>query len=531
MITEALIVAATCFAVDSPDSPENLPADGSVTESIWCYAESGSESLVFNADGGRFLPELTALYERDPEGRLRSITTGSRAKGKLRTIKSRYIGLDPLPAPAAKEKMGRHARRAHAGVAAAEAQRLGKILRDFRAAPLAKDDPIRIEAGSQEYLLPEEAYPYDAYWWPHSAVELAAGPGSPLGKYDAMIEARTGTNPGASAWEARMHSLQTVSWGGHCNGWAASAILHEEVDAPRWDPLTQQNVLISDFNGMLAEASFCVYWTFYGRRNNAGPADDPLDIYPDVFHKALVHYLRDEGKPLAMDYYPNESVDNNVISGASFVIAPVDGEANTFKVDATLRMHGYDFERDEALGFAASAIHQRVYSYKLVLDAAGEIVSGTWLSENPDFLWVPLAQRLCGRENPNIDHDAVLGLMRDLPVATRRHRPLALDIAVELQPNEVVVLPALPPSAGLVGLTIGAGSATAGLAVVARGLPLYPNQGQSAPMEVTRTLAELAAGGQIPLQTFESLHLVNQTEAPSSAPIRIDSVEYLTGAE
>ena len=39
------------------------------------------------------------------------------------------------------------------------------------------------------------------------------------------------------------------------------------------------------------------------------------------------------------------------------------------------------------------------YEYTLDVDGQGKPIGGTWLSKNPDFLWAPIAQKECGREN------------------------------------------------------------------------------------------------------------------------------------
>ena len=48
--------------------------------------------------------------------------------------------------------------------------------------------------------------------------------------YDLYVEKLTGKNPNSREWEINNHSLENLSWGGHCNGWAAKSILYGFFD-------------------------------------------------------------------------------------------------------------------------------------------------------------------------------------------------------------------------------------------------------------------------------------------------------------
>ncbi|MGZ5279832.1 MAG: hypothetical protein ACXWC9_07820, partial [Pseudobdellovibrionaceae bacterium] len=272
----------------------------------------------------------------------------------------------------------------------------------------------------------DDRMPFSGYWWPYSGQEMASGEYSPLGKFDRWHFENLNQVNESSKWEAENHNLQQVSWGGHCNGWAASSILYPEPTAPVADPISKIVFLPSDLKGILASTSFCVNWAFYGKRFRQ-EGDDLKDILPDRFHKLLEHYVLNLNKPIAIDYFPNAEVDNNIITGYDLTITKTG--PGLFHVDARIRAANYSSSRQESPGPAQPRSFH--YSYQLTTNEAGEIISGQWLStENPDFLWVPTSQANCGRENPRVDYKKVNRILQ-LPKATQQN--LILDREIELQ--------------------------------------------------------------------------------------------------
>jgi hypothetical protein len=100
-----------------------------------------------------------------------------------------------------------------------------------------------------------------------------------------------------------------------------------------------------------------------------------------------------------MDYHNDSAVDNNVVSGYSMTINQI--SALSYDVTAVLRMHKYDGFRSDVPGTAP--LYTRTYHYTLRKDTNGNIVGGTWLSTNPDFIWVPLSPGNCTGRNRGID--------------------------------------------------------------------------------------------------------------------------------
>ena len=79
-------------------------------------------------------------------------------------------------------------------------------------------------------------------------------PNGPLAKYDLFVTRNGRDNPATLAWEQRELWLSGFSWAGHCNGWAAAALLEPEPTAP----VTRAGVdfSVADLKGLLSSYHF-----------------------------------------------------------------------------------------------------------------------------------------------------------------------------------------------------------------------------------------------------------------------------------
>ena len=411
-----------CFQFSVLDSPDVISQPSDFANEVWCYkkAEDGTGLLVFNYDQQKIRPELSFLVGTDG-----TTSAGILMSGKINYVKTPDMGVSPVNIPLDIKQAEIRSLQKVAS-ASPDSQKVNQLLENLKSAPLIKNDFKSKTRSEESAYLDSSKYPYSGYWWSHRDQQLFAGSNSPLGKYDSAYLARTGQNPGAVDWEAKHHSLANVPWGGHCNGWAASSILYPEWNERLYDPLTKKIIQPTDVQGLLAEGSFCVYWAFYGKRYNGQAGDDLSDIHADLFHKVLRYYLKAQKKPIAMDYVQDESVDNNVITGYKSDITPVEARPNWYHVTTILQMHDYDHVRNESAGSAT--MYESTYEYLLEMDANGNPTNGEWISENPDFLWVPLSQKDCGRENPNIHLDFVFDWLNSLPKAAKTTMPLDLQM-------------------------------------------------------------------------------------------------------
>jgi hypothetical protein len=392
-----------CYEHRVSESPYGASPIVAPSTETWCYWElpESQMKMVYNADADVVKPELSALVK--PDG---SIVFGSLLKGEI----SVHVLNDGNPLPVPLDEPFRPSEMPLAPEPALE-ESAKKVLRFFLE---SRPESIlfTLREGTHSVSVPGASMPWRGYWWPYGSRRLAYDRfNSPLAKYDRFVEALTGTNPGARSWELHNHA-SNVRWYGHCNGWAASSILRREPNVARVDPRTGVRFTISDQKGLLAEEDMCVKFRFVGRRYN-GPGDDAWDIPADVFHKTIEEQIGFLRKPILMDHDRLEQVWNVVVSGYKMTMTRQGG--GKWQVVTELTTHVFDNQMSDATGVAP--IRLRTYRYELSTDHRGAVVSGRWLSSNPDFLWVPLSPDTCEGSNEKLDPTLVELIVDQLPAA------------------------------------------------------------------------------------------------------------------
>jgi len=114
------------------------------------------------------------------------------------------------------------------------------------------------------------------------------------------------------AWELlNSYNPGGEDWWGHCNGWAAAAILTHEPREERIITIGDHNIPFStaDQKGLLTEAHYGTESLFYGARYN-DEDDDVSDLSPANFQKLINFYLREQGVPFVFDVTATEAVWN-----------------------------------------------------------------------------------------------------------------------------------------------------------------------------------------------------------------------------
>ncbi len=132
-----------------------------------------------------------------------------------------------------------------------------------------------------------ERTPWSGWWWPVDAG--VPGPhlfddDGPLARHDELARIRGSVGPRTRDWELanlRLTGGQYL-WAGHCNGWAAAAILESEPAAPR--TIDGVTFSIADQKGLLSSWHFAdsAEWNF---------GDDEIGVNPADFHRALIQWL------------------------------------------------------------------------------------------------------------------------------------------------------------------------------------------------------------------------------------------------
>jgi hypothetical protein len=136
--------------------------------------------------------------------------------------------------------------------------------------------------------------PWSGWWWPASdgaGATLYAANG-PLDKYDRYVSLVTGENPGTRAWERELLYFPGAAWAGHCNGFAAAALLEPEPTEPR--EILGINFSVADLKGLLVDYHFgdAAAWSF----------PDEGDLNPADFHRMLLGWLQVAGKGFVITF-------------------------------------------------------------------------------------------------------------------------------------------------------------------------------------------------------------------------------------
>jgi hypothetical protein len=398
----------TCYSFTVPDGPE---AETSIIENkeIWCYQQLSHPQgtlFVFNADTEKVIPELS--FTLDAEGIMThtSMKQGVRTTHKVLVKEFNPFTIpynEPKGMPAVAPQYVDHAML----VSANEALR---ALSSSNAQVASIDNFETLEMDIGEIKENADIMPWRGYWWAYNGRRLSNGSNSPMAKYDSFVKARVGKSPGSQSWENSRHRYHGVNWEGHCNGWAASAVLRPEPKFSKFDALSGRTFTAADQKGLLAETDYCVKHAFFGYRYR-NENSNPRDIGAANFHKTLRYYIGTLKKPVAVDYQQLEPVDNNIISGYTMKIKKTG--TRSYSVTAKVNIHKYDKTPSSEPGDAP--IWTKTYSYRLT-EAADGSLTGSWTSSNPDFLWVPLASVDCDNNNPKINHDRIQEIL-DLPAA------------------------------------------------------------------------------------------------------------------
>jgi len=126
-------------------------------------------------------------------------------------------------------------------------------------------------------------------------------------------EGQTSPNPFyLPAWEIlNMYNPGGGSWWGHCNGWAAAALLTNEPTGNKSVTVKGESMTLTsaDQKGLLSESHYSTYSNFFGQRYD-GADDDLSDLTPAAFHRLVSFYLKEQGVGFVMDTTASEEVWN-----------------------------------------------------------------------------------------------------------------------------------------------------------------------------------------------------------------------------
>jgi hypothetical protein len=141
-------------------------------------------------------------------------------------------------------------------------------------------------------------YPWSGWWWP--ANDLVSGPrlfdpDGPLARYDRYVEALGRPDPNTMEWERAEVRFSGVGWAGHCNGWAAAALLEPEPTVERI--LNGVTFSVADQKGLLTSYHFAdaAAWAV---------GSEDVDVEPADFHRQVTRWIGGERKGAIFTFRP-----------------------------------------------------------------------------------------------------------------------------------------------------------------------------------------------------------------------------------
>lgn len=138
--------------------------------------------------------------------------------------------------------------------------------------------------------------PWSGWWWPasDSIGPTLYAPNSPLDKYDRYVAAVTGESPDTRGWERHTLYFPGSAWAGHCNGFAAAALL--EPEPTQAVDVAGVSFSVGDLKGLLVDYHFgdAAAWSFGGT--------DGVDVNPADFHRMLLNWVGAAGMGFVLTY-------------------------------------------------------------------------------------------------------------------------------------------------------------------------------------------------------------------------------------
>jgi hypothetical protein len=238
--------------------------------------------------------------------------------------------------------------------------------------------------------------PWSGYWWPYSNGGLSTGSDyrghpAPLEKYHLLRDGKM-TGDALEWYNERYYNPEAPAWHGLCGDWARAACYENIV----FYPSSENNIIfrVGDKKGLLTLA------------HNSDLSEREAGSRPDVFHRWLLSYIRDQRLPFMFDLDPGEE-------GWSYALYRYDMQSTVQLGRESVTVTIYfadDFVHPDIMGTQTQI---KTYTYDLIVDGNGRITGGQWtgssVDDHPDGLTFPV---VIGNQCPGLDYDEVLRISK-----------------------------------------------------------------------------------------------------------------------
>lgn len=260
--------------------------------------------------------------------------------------------------------------------------------------------------------------PWSGWWWPASLQPYTPpylfGANGPLAKYDAYVAKGGAPSPDTQDWERQhiTYNDPTLFWAGHCNGWAAAALLEPEPTTP----VTARGVTFSvgDQKGLLSDYHFAdtPVWE-YGSTAEA--------LKPQDFQRMVVQWLGEKHLGFIIDdYTTSDQIESYPVYRFHLVYIPDPVDPNKTHVQLTLWMASYHVDANIVGMQPYPDANGQRFDYFIYgpkdnpTGGAWEGVSLQGKQGHPRFIWYPNPKvRNVGRTltDPALNYATILAIL------------------------------------------------------------------------------------------------------------------------
>jgi hypothetical protein len=262
------------------------------------------------------------------------------------------------------------------------------------------------------------AIPWSGWWWPASLQPytppyLFQANGA-LATYDAYVRAGGAPSPDTQGWE-RQHIVfndPTLFWAGHCNGWAAAALLEPEPTAP----VTARGMTFSvaDQKGLLSDYHFSdsPLWEYGSTTDALRPAD---------MQRMVLQWVGGQHKGFVIDdFTASDQIESYPVYRFHIVYIPDPLDPNKTHVQLTLWMASYHVDSNFVGSTSYPGPDGQRFDY-FIYGPKESPTGGDWegvslvgKQGHPRFIWYPDPNvRNIGRTltSPALSYATILGIL------------------------------------------------------------------------------------------------------------------------